>query len=132
MRLAGNTFGKLHPLKRQRRAEGLCARPALRKMRRVYDDCLDDPLAQSRGLARFHPLRPVRQRRATGTAGLRDAALCPSRNRIQYPRPRADAFVKALHVVFFVGRMDLVVVLAKADEHGGGAKDILEMPRDRD
>ena len=31
--------------------------------------------------------------------------------------PAADAFVKALNVIFLVGRMDLVIILAESDQH---------------
>ena len=61
-----------------------------------------------------------------------DISQAQSRNRIQYPCPRADAFVKALHIVFLVGGVNLIVILAKADKDGRCVEDILEMPRDGD
>src|SRR6476619_2217682 len=52
--------------------------------------------------------------------------------RRQNPRPRADAFVKAFEVVFLVRRMDVIVVEAKADQHGVEAERALEIGDDRD
>lgn len=49
---------------------------------------------------------------------------------VEYAGPTADAFVEGTQVVFFVGRMDLVVVLAKANQHRLRADNILEVACD--
>src|ERR1700676_3706542 len=47
-------------------------------------------------------------------------------------RPRADALVETLQVVFFVRRMDVVVVQAKAHQHRVEPERALEVGDDRD
>lgn len=49
---------------------------------------------------------------------------------VQNPGPTADTFVEAANVVFFVGGMDAVVVLGKADQQGFNTHDRLEMAGD--
>jgi hypothetical protein len=52
--------------------------------------------------------------------------------RAENPRPRTNALVKTLQVVFFVRRMDVVVVETKADQHGVETERALEIRDDRD
>src|SRR5258708_3218650 len=52
--------------------------------------------------------------------------------RSQNSRPRTDALVKALQVVFFVRRVDVVVVQSKTHQHGIEPKRALEIRNDRD
>ena len=54
------------------------------------------------------------------------------RERGENSRPRTNALVEALQVVFFVRRMDVVVVQAEADQHGIETERALEIRHDRD
>jgi hypothetical protein len=54
------------------------------------------------------------------------------RQRAENPRPRANALVETLQVVFFVRRMDVVVVEPKTHQHGVETERALEIRDDRD
>jgi hypothetical protein len=54
------------------------------------------------------------------------------RQRGENPRPRTNTLVETLEVVFFVRRMDVVVVEPKTDQHGIEAERALEIGNDRD
>src|ERR1700675_2275089 len=53
------------------------------------------------------------------------------RERGEYPRPRADALVKTLAVVFFARRMSLVVVERQSHQQGIDPERALEIGDDR-
>src|SRR5712672_2666951 len=52
--------------------------------------------------------------------------------RRKYPRPRTNALVKTLQVIFFVRRMDVVVVEPKTHQHRIETERALEIRDDRD
>src|SRR6056297_989691 len=54
------------------------------------------------------------------------------RQPMQDARPASRAFVEAFQIIFFIGRMDGVVILAEANKHGVHAKDAAEVARDGD
>jgi hypothetical protein len=52
--------------------------------------------------------------------------------RAENPRPRTNALVETLQVIFFVRRMDVVVVEPKTHQHGVETERALEIRDDRD
>ena len=51
---------------------------------------------------------------------------------VQHAGPAAHAFVEAAKVVFFVGRVNLIVVEAKANQHAVEPQNVFEIARNRD
>src|ERR1700738_4366724 len=78
------------------------------------------------------PAMPDRIRSGLSTMNWPLASARRLRQRRKNPRPRTNALVKTLQVIFFVRRMDVVVVEPKTHQHGVETERALEIRDDRD